>query len=65
MLFKRLTRHEEFCYRLWARENHLPMAPINGVWHPVVIEECRKIDAETGTDFVGLDREIYPMNKES
>lgn len=35
---------EEF--REWAREHHKPGNPVSGMWHPVVRDECRRIDAE-------------------
>ena len=38
--WKSLSEEEEQIYRQWARDNYTPMEPINGVWHPVVQEEC-------------------------
>ena len=42
--WKSLTEEEEEVYRQWARDNYKPMEPINGVWHPVVQEECVHIN---------------------
>ena len=45
-LFKTLTAKEEAEYRKWAREHYQPYEPINGVYHPVVQDECVKINKE-------------------
>lgn len=47
-LFKHLTPEEEGRYRKWARDNYTKFSPISGVWHPVVQDECAKMNAETG-----------------
>lgn len=47
-LFKHLTEEEEAPFRKWARDNYEKFAPIEGIWHPVVQDECVKINAETG-----------------
>lgn len=44
MLFKNLSPAEEQEFRQWARENYKPLSPIKGIWHPVVQEECTKIN---------------------
>jgi hypothetical protein len=44
-LFKDLTETEEAEFRAWARANYTPYSDISGVWHPVVQDECRKINA--------------------
>jgi hypothetical protein len=46
--FKTLTADEEKEYRTWACENHRPGGDVNGCWHPIVRDECRKIDAAHG-----------------
>ena len=43
-LFRKLEPHEEEKFRQWARDNYVPFEPISGVWHPVVQDECRKIN---------------------
>lgn len=45
-LFRDLTPQEETTFRAWARENYKPFSDIRGVWHPVVQDECRKMNAD-------------------
>ena len=45
-LFQNLTRQEETEFRNWARENYLPFSDIRGIWHPVVQDECRRINEQ-------------------
>lgn len=45
-LFKELTAEEEVEFRQWARDNHKPLQPISNLWHPVVQDECIRIDKE-------------------
>lgn len=45
-IFKHLRPDEEKVYRKWARENYEPLSDIEGIWHPVVQDECAKINAE-------------------
>ena len=45
-MFKNLSPDEEKEFRKWARENYCPLDPIQGVWHPVVQDECAKINSE-------------------
>ena len=47
-LFSHLTPEQERKFRQWARENYKPFDPIDGVWHPVVQDECVQINADTG-----------------
>jgi hypothetical protein len=51
MMFRELSEDEKVSFRAWARENYTPMEPIQGIWHPVVQEECAKINAEHGDNF--------------
>ena len=50
-LFSQLTPEQQEAFRLWARENYTAFEPINGVWHPVVQDECTRINAEYGQRF--------------
>jgi len=43
-LYRKLSAEEEKIFRQWARDNYAPNAPIKEVWHPVVKDECRKIN---------------------
>jgi hypothetical protein len=45
-MFKKLRKKEEGPFRDWARENYTRLDPIKGVWHPVVQDECRKMNDE-------------------
>jgi hypothetical protein len=46
IMFRELSAEEELEFRAWAREHHRPGDPVTEVWHPVVRDECRKIDEE-------------------
>lgn len=51
---------EELRLRRWARENYVPAAERDGLWHPIILEEmCRK-DREMPDGQV-LRREPVPM----
>jgi hypothetical protein len=45
-LFRELDTKEEKEFREWARNNYKKFDTIKGVWHPVVQDECVKINAE-------------------
>ena len=45
-MFRELTPEEEKTFRQWARDNYLPLGEIKGIWHPVVQDECVKINKE-------------------
>lgn len=45
-LFRDLTLGEEEDFRKWARENYVPGEPISKIWHPVVQDECHRINKE-------------------
>jgi len=45
-MFKELSAKEVKEYKAWARKNYKPFEPISGIWHPVVQEECAKINSE-------------------
>ena len=47
-LFRNLTTEEEDEFRQWARDNYEPFSEIKGVWHPIVQDECVKINQEKG-----------------
>jgi hypothetical protein len=47
-LFKALDALEEQKFRQWAREQYTAFDDIKGIWHPVVQEECAKINKEKG-----------------
>ncbi len=37
---------EEVEFRKWARDNYTPFSEIKGIWHPIVQDECVKINKE-------------------
>ena len=43
-LFRDLSEAEEKEFRQWARDNFKSGDTINVVWHPVVQDECRKME---------------------
>ena len=47
-LFRQLSAEEEAQFRQWARDNYTPLDVISGIWHPVVQDECARINAEAG-----------------
>lgn len=47
MFFKKLDESEAEDFRKWARENYKAGAEISMAWHPVVQEECARINAQT------------------
>ena len=47
-MFRKLTPEEEIAFKQWARENYVPFSEIKGIWHPVIQDECVKINKERG-----------------
>ena len=54
-LYRKLDAEEEASFRKWARENYIPLEPICGLWHPVIQEECTRINSEHTLDLFGTD----------
>jgi len=44
--FRELSQQEEQEFRWWARDNYEPHSEIDGLWHPVVRDECEKMNKE-------------------
>jgi len=44
--FKKLSPKQEREFRQWARENYNHGETIPCIWHPVVRDECEKINKE-------------------
>ena len=58
-IFRDLTAYEQAEFRAWARANYAPFTPIQGLWHPVVQEECTQINLEASEyDFRELEEEV-------
>lgn len=45
--FRSLDDQEVNEFKQWARDNHKPGDTIQGIWHPVIREECQRIDQES------------------
>ena len=43
-LLRDLTTKEIIDFQQWARDNYKPFTSINGMWHPVVQQECVQIN---------------------
>jgi len=57
-LFRDLTDQEIKEFRQWARDNYAIGSAISDVWHPVVRDECHKINDEHLTETINaLQRE--------
>lgn len=46
MIFKKLNSKEELDYRLFARKNYDEFHSIPGHWHPIIQDECLKMNLE-------------------
>lgn len=50
-LFRDLDTSDESTFRTWARQNYEPFSDISGIWHPVVQDECRRINEQAGSEY--------------
>lgn len=50
-LFRELSSEEEKEFRQWSRSNYKPFDDIRGIWHPIVQDECIKMNEEAGRRF--------------
>lgn len=50
-LFKQLTEQEVIEFKQWARDNYEPLTEINGLWHPVIQQECKVMNEEADEQF--------------
>ena len=46
MIFKKLNSKQESEYRLFARNNYDLFSSIPGHWHPIIQDECLKMNLE-------------------
>ena len=46
MMFRELTVSEACEFRSWARDNYKLGSPISGIWHPIVQDECARMNRE-------------------
>ena len=49
MMYRKLSDAEAEEFRKWARKNYKIDSPINGVWHPIVQQECVLMNQEAAT----------------
>lgn len=54
-MFRELSVKENQEFRNWARHNYTPLTPINGTWHPVVQDECVRMNIEAGRNITPQD----------
>ena len=59
-LFRDVKSEEVEEFKKWARENYKPMSEIKGIWHPIVQEECVRINEEAAEDISGLLDSFVP-----
>lgn len=49
-MFRELTEQEEIEFRQWAQDNYEPGEEIKSFWHPVVRDECHRINHKRGEE---------------
>lgn len=47
-LYRELDPREETAFREWAHVHYKPFTAIDGCWHPVIQDECRRINEAAG-----------------
>jgi len=45
-IFRSLDTEETIEFKQWAMDNYVPGTMINPTWHPVVKEECKKMNTK-------------------
>lgn len=45
--FRQLDDNEQKEFRQWARDNYQPGTLVSGLWHPIVQNECHKMNMES------------------
>lgn len=61
MFFRQLDNTEAQDFRQWARDNYVPFSPISGTYHPVVQEECIRINREQSV--ITFDDKEFPVGE--
>ena len=51
-LFKKLNHSEIQEFIDWANENYEPFSPIDSLWHPVVVAQCKTINLIASKDVI-------------
>jgi hypothetical protein len=50
------SKTEEEKFRQWAKKNYVPFSELNPLWHPIVLDECIKINQNA------LDPQTFMLN---
>jgi len=58
MRFKKLDEEETEEYKQWARDNYVVGDKISSVWHPVVVAQCDRINADHNRNQDGRIRHV-------
>lgn len=53
IMFRDLNDQEEADFRKWARDNYEAFTEISTLWHPIVVDECEKINNEQSKKPIG------------
>jgi len=43
-MYRELSNQEVKEFKQWANENYKPNEPIESLWHPVIKQECERIN---------------------
>jgi len=62
-MFKKLGAAEEKKFRQWAKKNYKPFSEIKEIWHPVVQDECVKINKKAGKTVMGTGGKVSKSKK--
>ena len=66
-MFRELSKEDQKEFRNWARENYVTFSPTNAAWHPIVRDECGKMNSEA-EDALGryvITLEVRCLRKEA
>jgi hypothetical protein len=66
-IWRSLSTEEIKEFRKWARDNYVHGTPVHSVWHPVIKEECHKMNRDCGKSAGKFGGTIYriPAQKKS
>jgi len=48
-IFRTLSAKEEKEFRKWVQDNYVPFSEIPSIWHPVIRDECTKMNHQALT----------------
>jgi hypothetical protein len=55
-IWRELSKKEEQEYRQWAKTNYVPFSELNPLWHPVILDECIKMNENA------MDPQTFMLN---